>query len=113
VEKLLGALPVVAVSPRGGESGCQAARPDEAGADPGSPGQRPQAAGTGNEDVITADSQAHHEGIDHITAGKQHSRPAAMVQHDCRDTARLPVARPPRALARDRDQADQRLHEPA
>jgi len=48
--------------------------------------------GRGEQDVITADGQADHDGIDHITAGKQHSRPAAMVHHDCRDTAGLPVA---------------------
>jgi len=33
-------------------------RSDEANADPGSRGQRPQAAGTGNEDVLTASGQA-------------------------------------------------------
>jgi hypothetical protein len=54
---------------------------DEAGLDPGSFGQYPQTARTGDDHVITADDQAHHAGFDGIaaaTAGQQYSCPATM-----------------------------------
>jgi hypothetical protein len=94
--------------------GCQAAHTDKAGVDPGTFGQCRQIAGTGGEDVITSDCQAHHGGINRrrppLASSIPARLPSAVMTAATRIAGRPP--RPPPALTRDRDQADWRLHEP-